>query len=277
MQTLDSMSRLLQTPLKGLVFLYIQGHCQYKVLMILIRRTSAQRELIKIKYSSLTGKPLIESTVCEFFGHQKYLALCLLHTGPDADAFILRRSTRCFSRDYTILVHLCVSRSSEQISLVKESYFKMYKQQLSKRIRLSTFGKYKQMLTYLIEKPRSVAPGDPALAAKQAKLFYSQFGISVFTYLDRYSGKYEFTLLSICRYALDPLKYYAGYLKRSILNGRFRDVICIIATRCEIDLASIFAKYRLLFNSSPKKEINEMFQHKFPTIVFALNRLMGEN
>ncbi|KII64251.1 Annexin A5 [Thelohanellus kitauei] len=118
-------------------------------------------------------------TASELYEPAEYLAVCRLYTGPDADAYILRRATKGAGTDDNILIHILSTRSSAQMACIKESYVKMFKKPLLDHVRSDTSGSYKDVLTYLIEKPRSLAPGDHVLAAQQATMMYSRSIVNI--------------------------------------------------------------------------------------------------
>ncbi|KII69427.1 Annexin A7 [Thelohanellus kitauei] len=297
-------SELLMTAMGG------YGLDENLIVKILTHRNSKQREEIKKECMERYKTCLIDLSIKTLSDPLQYLALCLLHTGPRADAYIINQAFQDSGTGVSRLIHILCTRSSdvsrfiiEQISKIKESYEKMFKMHLADKINLDTSGKFRNVLLYLINNPRMVAPANHKVASEQAFMVYSKsyvglscseelipifcqssydqikaiddsFNKSIERHLEKYSGTYEATLRTIIQFSTNPTAYYASYLKSSISNSLIRDVICMIATRFEIDLASILNEYCHLYISKPEIDIRNNLNLPAP-IISAVQMLFG--
>uniref|UniRef100_A0A6G3MFZ6 Annexin A7 (Trinotate prediction) n=1 Tax=Henneguya salminicola TaxID=69463 RepID=A0A6G3MFZ6_HENSL len=126
--------------------------CDNKVVInVLTRRSSADRQKIVQEYSRRYGKSLIDRTVSEIYEPLERVLVSILYIGPDLDAYLLRKATKKLGTNETCLINILVTRSSFQITQIKESYTRLHNgKSLEKHIASDTSGNFQKILLFLL-------------------------------------------------------------------------------------------------------------------------------
>uniref|UniRef100_A0A6B2G194 Annexin n=1 Tax=Myxobolus squamalis TaxID=59785 RepID=A0A6B2G194_MYXSQ len=286
--------------------------CDKKVLLnIVTHRTCYHREQIKREYLRMYGKSLIQRTESELRDPLERVVVSLLYSGADLDAYTLRKATKGLGTDESALMHILCTRSSFQISKIKESYRNLFGRSLQDHITSDTSGSFKKILLCLLNEPRDQSNfADPAIAAQQVSEIYSRCSVkmkapenlipifcktnynqlrltfekfqsaqgkTIYRYVKEFfEGDYERTLMTICNYVINPFHYFSKHLKLGIINGDINQVIRVVCTRCEIDLTNILNDYKIIFGTDAATDIKNAFELQHRETVVALLMLIGQ-
>ncbi|KII74505.1 hypothetical protein RF11_10580 [Thelohanellus kitauei] len=93
---------------------------EIEIYKILTRSTAQFREKRKTEFQRTYRKDLIEELTFEFTDKSRYFINCLLYTGADLDAFILRKAMERELKE-DIVIHILISRSQEVLYYIKEN------------------------------------------------------------------------------------------------------------------------------------------------------------
>lgn len=278
--------KVLYSAMKGL------GTNEKKIMNIVANRSSAQLMALEKQFRTQYGDDLKKWLGKELRGHLEKVVLGRFFGVHAYQAYVLREAMAGMGTDERALIDvICTKRKGAMIK-VKKAYETMYKRDLVKDIESETSGHLKRILVSLAGAGREMKPVDEELAAKEAKALYeageASWGTNEATFnmifatrsfpqlratmhaYKRHTGQdmekviekemskdLKRAFLTLIRYILDPITFYANVLHQS-MKGMGTDDSTLIRTvlsRCEIDLGDIKKRYEKLHQETLDKAI----------------------
>ncbi|CAG9538963.1 unnamed protein product [Cercopithifilaria johnstoni] len=272
----------LRKAMKGL------GCDKNKVILVLCGRVNFQRQQIAVAYKTMYGKDLISDLKSELSGDFENLILALMEPPARYDAQQLYKAMDGIGTKESVLIEIMCSRTNAQIVEIRNIYQQMYKSTLEKDLIGDTSGHFKRLLISLCNAGRDESMQTDSLRANQdaKKLYkageqrlgtdescfnavlasqnYAQLRLIFLEYRKitnhtiekaieaEFSGDVKDGLLAIVACAQNKSAYFATLLYNSMvgLGTRDNDLIRIIVTRSEIDLADVRQEFERKYNKS---------------------------
>ncbi|KAL3985578.1 Annexin B9 [Acanthocheilonema viteae] len=272
----------LRNAMKGL------GCDKNKVIIVLCGRVNFQRQQITSAYKTMYGKDLISNLKSELSGDFEDLILALMEPPARYDAQQLHKAMQGLGTKESVLIEIMCSRTNAQIAELRNVYQQMYNSTLEKDLIGETSGHFKRLLVSLCNGGRDESMQTDALRANQdaKKLYnagerrlgtdescfnailasqnYAQLKLIFLEYQKitnhtiekaieaEFSGDVKDGLLAIVACAQNKPAYFATLLYNSMVGfgTRDNDLIRIIVTRSEIDLADIRQEFERKYNKS---------------------------
>ncbi|XP_059616229.1 annexin B11 isoform X2 [Phlebotomus argentipes] len=275
---------------------------------VICRRTNEQRQMIAREYKTNFGKDLIEDIKSETSGNFENLLVSLMTPIVDFYAQELHDAMAGMGTDEDVLIEVLGSMSNYEIHTIKFAYEKMYGQSLENRLISETSGNFKRLLVSLSVGGRDESGvTDPVAAQNDARELlkagelmvgtdestfnmvlcqrnYAQIRLICEEY-QRMTGhtlekaiKKEFSgdimegLLAIISVVCNKTEYFASLLKKSMagIGTNDRQLIRLVVTRCEIDLADIKTTFERLYGKSLKSWIKGDTSGHYKHALYAL-------
>ncbi|KAK3801946.1 hypothetical protein RRG08_064540 [Elysia crispata] len=116
------------------------------IIEILGRRSSDQRQNIKVMYKTCFGRDLVSDLKSELGGRFEDACIALMMRWDEFDAYELRRAMRGAGTDEAALIEILCTRNNTQIKTILATYKLMYGRDLEKDIVSETSGHFKKLL-----------------------------------------------------------------------------------------------------------------------------------
>jgi hypothetical protein len=265
-----------------------------KIILVLCARTNAQRQEIAKEYKVLFGKDLARELKGELSGDFENLVLALMDTPAEYDAKQLNRAVKGLGTKENVLIEILATRSNGQLNAVKSAYKQLFKKDLEDDIRGDTSGDFQRLLVALSVGARDESYRTDQLKANQdaralyrageqrlgtdeetfnrviASQNFSQLQLVFEEYrqasnttieqaIEAEFGKSDTgtALLAIVKCIRNRPAYFAELLYNSLkgLGTRDEDLIRLVVSRSEIDLADIRVEYSRLYKTSLENAI----------------------
>ncbi|XP_055712591.1 annexin B11 isoform X2 [Phlebotomus papatasi] len=295
-------AKILRKAMKGF------GTDEDALINVICRRTNEQRQMIARDYKTNFGKDLIEDIKSETTGNFENLLVALMTPIVDFYAMELHEAMSGMGTDEDVLIEVLGSMSNYEIHTIKYAYEKIYGQSLENRLMSETSGNFKRLLVSLSVGGRdesgvvdsAAAQNDARELLKAGELRigtdestfnmvlcqrnYPQLRLVCEEYqkmtghgLDKairkeFSGDVMEGLLAIVAVVCNKTEYFASLLKKSMagIGTNDRQLIRLVVTRCEIDLADIKATFERLYGKSLKSWIKGDTSGHYKHALYAL-------
>jgi len=297
-------AKTLRTAMKGF------GTDEKAIINVLVYRSNAQRQEIKLKFKSLYGKDLIRELKSELSGHFEQVVLALLMTPAEYDAHELRKSVKGVGTDEEVLIEILCTRTNEEINDLKQQYKHDYGRNIEKDVISDTSGHFKRLLVSMLTGSRDAdGPVDIQKARADAQTLYqagearwgtdeSRFNLILasrsFSHLRvvfqeyskvckydieqsisrEMSGDLKTGMLTIVKCVRDKSRYFAERLYKSMkgLGTDDHTLVRVMVTRCEVDMVQIKNKFYESYRESLGSFIRGDTSGDYRRILMALAR-----
>uniref|UniRef100_A0AC35TTD8 Annexin n=1 Tax=Rhabditophanes sp. KR3021 TaxID=114890 RepID=A0AC35TTD8_9BILA len=264
-----------------------------KVIEVLCARTNYQRQEIARAFKGMYGKDLISDLKSELHGDFEDLIIALMTPPAVFDAEQIKRAVRGFGTREHVLIECMVTRTRAQIAELKMVYKNLYKTELERDLIGDTSSWFQRILVALCAGNRDESGFTDPLKANQdarnlykagekrlgtdesefLKVFCSQSLPQLLLVLQEYkkvaghgvdkaiasefSGDIRDTLMAIVKVVENKALYFAELLENSMkgMGTRDTDLIRLVVTRSEIDLADIRQEFEKRYGRSLEKTI----------------------
>lgn len=275
-------SETLRKAMKGI------GCDKSKVIAVLCARSNSQRQEIATTFKTMYGKDLRKELEKELSGDFEDFILGLMDPPAVYDAYHLRKAMAGLGTKESVLIEIMCSRTNGEIAEIKRVYRQLYKQELEHDIIGDTSGHFQRLLVSLSAAGRDESTRTDPLKANQdahalhrageqrlgtdeacfnailASQNYSQLrlvfqeyqkitGHSIEKAIEaEFSGDIKSGLLAVVSCVQNRAAYFAKLLYDSMagLGTRDTDLIRIIVSRSEVDLADIRQEFQRLYKKS---------------------------
>ncbi|XP_059825690.1 annexin A1a [Hypanus sabinus] len=278
------------------------------IIDILTTRTNCQRQQIAAAYQQAVGKPLKEVIRSKLSGKVEDVALGLLRTPAQYDAYQLNCAMKGLGTDEDTLVEILVTRGNKEKNDLIKAYQEEFGSDLAKKIKGDTSGAFQKALLMLLEATKDESNEvDHDLADDDARALYEagekQKGTDIETFVkilssrnnehlrtvfERYTkyspndvakaldlelkGDIENLLISLVNCIGNKPAYFADKLQQSMKGYGTKDntLIRIIISRSEVDLKDIKVEYKAKFGKTLYNAIKEETKGDYEKILLSL-------
>uniref|UniRef100_A0A915N140 Annexin n=1 Tax=Meloidogyne javanica TaxID=6303 RepID=A0A915N140_MELJA len=280
-------AELLRKAMKGF------GCDKGKIIQAIVNCSNVQRQEVSLSFKQMYGKDLIKELKSELSGDFEDLIMALMSHPAYYDAAQLRRAMEGLGTKEHILIEIMTTRTNAQIIQLRSAYAQLYCSDLERDMIGETSGYFKRMLVALCTGARDESMiADPLRANQDAnKLYragearlgtdesafiailsaqnYNQLRLIFNEYQKvsghpieqaiaaEFSGDIRDGLLAIIKSIKNRPAYFAELLYNSMkgFGTRDTDLIRLVVTRSEIDLADIRSAYQQLYGTSLEQAI----------------------
>uniref|UniRef100_A0A1B0BRY4 Annexin n=1 Tax=Glossina palpalis gambiensis TaxID=67801 RepID=A0A1B0BRY4_9MUSC len=275
---------------------------------IICRRSNEQRQEIQRQYKTHFGKDLIEDVKSETSGNFQRLLVGLLRPIVDFYCAELNDAMAGIGTDEDVLIEILCTLSNYEIHTIKNQYLRLYGAHLESELKSETSGNFKRLLVSLCTAARDESGRtDPVAAQNDARellkagelrvgtdesMFnmilcqrnYQQLKL-IFHEYERMTGhslekaiKKEFSgdimegLIAIYRCVTNKAEYFASRLYKSMagIGTNDKQLIRVVITRCEIDMADIKVAFERSYGKSLKSWIKGDTSGHYKHALYAL-------
>jgi annexin A7/11 len=264
-----------------------------KVIQVLCARTNWQRQEISKAFKVMYGKDLLKELKGELHGDFEELILALMEYPAVYDSHQLRKAMEGLGTRESVLIEIMTTRTNAQIYELKNTYRRVYGRDLEHDLIGETSGHFKRLLVSMCAGGRDESHHvDPLKANQDARALYrageqrlgtdescfnqilaSQNFAHLRMVFDEYqkvanhsieraiesefSGDIKDGLLAIIKSIRNRPAFFAELLYNSMrgLGTRDTDLIRLVVTRSEVDMAEIRTEYQRLYKTSLEQAI----------------------
>lgn len=265
-----------------------RGCDKQKIIEMITGINNAQRQMVRTPYRTKYGKELVPELKKELSGDLEDVTVGLMETPTKYDAIQMYTAIKGLgTRESTLIDILCSRTNAEQLA-IKREFQSEYGVSLEDRIVGDTSGDFQTLLVTLLQGNRDVSydvdvprarqeakklMGNKELKEKPSKdVFCHAFCTENFRQLKRmfseytsmygqtiqegikkvFSGDAEVAYLALADFVENKERYFAKQLYASMegLGTRDTDLIRVIITRSEIDLADIRNEFDRMYKKS---------------------------
>lgn len=273
------------------------GTDEKAIINVLSRRTNAQRLEIAVQFKTLFGKDLIKDLKSELSGNFENLIVAMMTPLPQFYAKELHDAISGIGTDEDVLIEVLCTLSNREIQIIRQAYQQSYHKNLESDLKGDTAGTFKRLMVALCNAGRdesmmtnlqsATADAQALLQAGELRLgtdestfnmILCQRNIAqlqlIFQEYQRLTGhdieksiKSEFSgdaedgLLAVVRSVKNQPAFFAKMINKSIkgMGTNDRQLIRLIATRCEIDMVEIKREYQAKYNEPLAEAIKVIF------------------
>ncbi|KAL7742584.1 hypothetical protein ACLKA6_007559 [Drosophila palustris] len=284
------------------------GTDEDKLIEIICRRNNEQRQEIQRQYKTHFGKDLIEDIKSETSGNFEKLLVGLLRPIVDYYCAELNDAMAGLGTDEEVLIEILCTLSNMEIHTIKNQYLRLYGAHLESELKSETSGNFKRLLTSLCTAARdesgrtdiNMAKDDARELLKagelrvgtdesmfnmilcqrnyqQLKLIFQEYegmtGHSLEKAIKKeFSGDIMEGLIAIYKCVTNKSEYFASRLHKSMagIGTNDKQLIRVIITRCEIDMADIKTAFERLYGKSLKSWIKGDTSGHYKHALYAL-------
>lgn len=259
-----------------------------KVVNVLCSRTNLQRQQIANAFKAMYGKDLISDLKSELSGDFEDLILALMEPPAKYDASQLRKAMAGLGTTESLLIEIMCSRTNSQIVEIRNAYQMEFRRNLEEDLASETSGHFKRLLVSLCAAGRDESMQTDHVRANQdakrlyqageqrlgtdescfnailAAQNYAQLRLVFQEYLKiskhtieqaiqaEFSGDVRDGLLALVSCIQNRPAYFATLLYNSMvgMGTRDTDLIRVIVTRSEVDLADVRQEFQRKYNKS---------------------------
>ncbi|XP_039960506.1 annexin B11 isoform X1 [Bactrocera tryoni] len=275
---------------------------------IICRRSNEQRQEIQRQYKTHFGKDLIEDVKSETSGNFEKLLVGLLRPIVDFYCAELNDAMAGIGTDEEVLIEILCTLSNVEIHTIKNQYLRLYGAHLESELKSETSGNFKRLLVSLCTAARDESGQiDPVAAQSDARellkagelrvgtdesMFnmilcqrnYQQLRL-IFQEYEKMTGhtlekavRKEFSgdimegLIAIYKCVTNKTEYFASRLHKSMagIGTNDKQLIRVVITRSEIDLADIKAQFERIYGKSLKSWIKGDTSGHYKHALYAL-------
>lgn len=257
-----------------------------RIIEILTKINNAQRQMIRTPYKVKYGKDLVQELKKELSGDLENMMVGLMETPTKYDVTQLHKAVKGLGTDENVLIEILCSRTNEEIAAIKNEYERAYGKSLEDAVAGDTSGTLKKLLVSLVQGNRDqsdhvdnlkanqdarklLSDGERKLGTEEStfnRIFATQSYPQLNQVFDEYekvaghdiekaiekefSGDSKKAYLALIECTRSLPKYFAHQLYNAMkgLGTRDNDLIRIIVSRSEIDLALIRDQFERIYN-----------------------------
>ncbi|TDG39577.1 hypothetical protein AWZ03_014003 [Drosophila navojoa] len=284
------------------------GTDEDKLIEIICRRNNEQRQEIQRQYKTHFGKDLIEDIKGETSGNFQKLLVGLLRPIVDYYCAELNDAMAGLGTDEEVLIEILCTLSNVEIHTIKNQYLRLFGAHLESELKSETSGNFKRLLISLCAAARDESGRvDPNKAKEDArellkagelrvgtdesmfnmilcqrnyqqlKLIFQEYESITGHSLEKaikkeFSGDIMEGLIAIYKCVTNKAEYFASRLHKSMagIGTNDKQLIRVIITRCEIDLADIKVAFERLYGKSLKSWIKGDTSGHYKHALYAL-------
>lgn len=285
------------------------GTDEQPLIDILAYRSNAQRQQIRSKYQDKYEKDLIDVMKSELTGDFEEVTLALLMTPTAYDVYCLHDAIHGPGTREAALIGILCARTNEELSVIKDEYKKLYENSLEDDLRGDTSGDFEDMLIELskgereqgntVNKEKAEEDADTIHKAgdlaevhdlfrnvlckknkAQVKATFEQYKkISGQTIEEaiknaNWENKNDTVegYISLVEAIQDPVCFYAKRLQDAVdgFGTNDKQLIRIIVSRSETDLADIAAKFKEITGKSLEETIEDETSGDYKNMLLAI-------
>ncbi|XP_037093852.1 annexin-B12-like isoform X2 [Pollicipes pollicipes] len=270
------------------------GTNEQAIIDVLCRRSNAQRQQIAVQYKSGYGKDLTKDLGKELGGNFEDVILSLMTPPFEYLAKELHEAMSGAGTDEDTLFETLCTHTNAELNGIKAAYEHMYSRPLESSVRSEASSNFKLLLTAILQANRDESPhADPAKAANQAQALYkagekkrgtdeetftvivaTQSAAQLHAIMAEYeklskkslldaissetSGDYRQALLAVVKSSLNRPAYFAERIRDTMkgMGTRDGDLIRLIVSRAEYDLANIKQEYLRRYGHAMEKDVS---------------------
>ncbi|KAK6741095.1 hypothetical protein RB195_009136 [Necator americanus] len=271
------------------------GTDKQRVIDILVRCNNAQRQMLRTPYKVRYGRDLETELKRELSGDLEDVIIALMQTPTKRDVMDLHRAVKGLGTNEGVLIEILASRTNEEIQAIRNTYYTTFDRPLEDAVSSDTSGDFRRLLMILIQGNRDESSiGEYHKAVQEAhnilrcsdkrgqmdKLdaykvlatsnsnhvgyliseFENVAGYPIEKAIEKdFSGNTRDLLLALVMVAQSKPKYFAHQIHNATkgIGTRDRDLIRVLVSRAEIDLAAIQVEYERLFRKPLVQVIRE--------------------
>ncbi|VDM96992.1 unnamed protein product [Thelazia callipaeda] len=262
-----------------------------QVLQILTQINNTQRQMIKTPYKIKCNRDLVVDLANIFAGDYKDVILALMETPTKYDTLLLKKAFDESGTNETVLIEVLCTRTDAQLVAIKNEYFILFETTLIADLNANTTGDLKDILTSVAQRPILINHNSvdtskirqdvkkiladkkkldkallkstiASLPAAPLAVFIAEYAMMAGHQIDQdvekqFSGHAKSALLALIQYSRNSFLYFANLLNGALKGPGIRDqdLIRLVVSRSEIDLASISEVYA---NSYKKQLVDEI-------------------
>lgn len=256
-----------------------------RLIQVLTHINNAQRQMIRTPYKTKYGKDLVNELKRECSGDFEDVMVGLMETPTKYDVLQLHKAVKGLGTKEKILIEILCSRNNEELAAIRNEYQNEYGKTLEQDVIGDTSGTLQRLLVSLLQGNRDESQHVDALKANQDahkllaggekkfgtddSIFNSILVTQNFHQLERvfveyekitghgidkaiekeFSGDTKRGFLAIVNCIESKPRYFAKQLYDAMkgLGTRDNDLIRVIISRSEIDLALIRAEFEVMY------------------------------
>jgi len=268
------------------------GTDEKKIIGVVAYRSSKQLMAVEKKFRTMYGEDLMPWFEKELSGKLEKVVLGRFYGPRGYQAYVLRKAMKGVGTDERALVDVICTKNMVEMGYLNRAYTALFNRDLIKDLQSETSGDFRRILVSLASAGRETNPVDEDLAVKEAKDLYNagegKWGTDEGTFnrifanrsfpqlratflaykklrgqgMDaviekEMSGNLKLAFLTLVRFIMDPITYYAEVLYYSMKGMGTDDetLIRTILARCEIDLGLIKKRFEKLHQKTLDKAV----------------------
>lgn len=285
------------------------GTDEKRIIKEMCTHNLAQRQAIKTVYLTMFGKTLEEDLKSEISGHFLKGVLAMLIPTDEYEATCLREAMKGMGTDEKVMIELLCTKNSHEIRHMAQVYKRLFNRDMEKDVTGEQSGDLGRVFRSLASGNRDITMDlDLSLAKKEGQELYdagqgkmgtdeiefirilcSRNFRQLYATFEAYekfcgtdiekaikkemSGKLERSLLAIVKTIRNKQAFYAEMLHEAMkgLGTKDDDLIRLIVSRHEIDLAQIKSEYQRMYKKSlhdaVKSELSGDYKKLFLTLI----------
>jgi len=303
LQLIDADCQSLRKAMKGL------GTDEDLIISVLTNRNNEQRYMMRKRYSAIFSRDLIQDLKSELHGHFEDAVIALLDSPYELDCRGLYHAMHRPGTDEEALIEILATRPSYQIAQDKVLFSQLYGKDLESYVSSETMGHFRKILLALLQCQRHdftypinqtelqmeaqqlyrggaarwgtdetvftriFTTRSPAEIAIIAQIYQQIAGVDLYTSLKKeFSGNAEKALCGIFHASINPSEYFATRVRDAVqgLGTKDTNLIRVIVSRAEIDMAEIKQAYRRLYNRDMITDVKNDTHGDYKKILVAL-------
>lgn len=262
-----------------------------QVLHILTQINNTQRQMIRTPYNIKYKKDLVKDLEKSLSGEFEEVILALMETPTKYDVVQLNKAVKGVGTSESVLIEILCSRTDTELVAIKNEYQSVYGRTLEADLGGDTSGDFKDILITILQRPvetnnnvvdvAKIKQDVRKILADKKKPDKAQMKIAIAslpaqhltTLVDEYAiaaghpidsdiekqfnGEARKALLALIQCSRNRTMYFANLLRDSVKDPgtRYHNLIRLIVTRSEIDLASIREAYLVNFKKALAEEV----------------------
>ena len=303
LQQIDNDCTALRKAMKGL------GTDEDLIISVLTNRNNEQRYMMKQRYQAIFNRDLIKDLKSELHGHFEDAVIALLDSPYELDCRGLYHAMHRPGTDEEALIEILATRPSYQLAQDKILFQKLYNKDLVNYVHSETSGHFRKILLALLQCQRHdfsypinqqelqmeaqqlyrggaarwgtdesvftriFTTRSPTEIAVIAQIYQQIAGVDLYTSLKKeFSGSAEKALCGIFYASINPPEYFASRIRDAVKGAGTKDtnLIRIIVSRAEYDMAQIKQAYKKLYNRDLIADVKSDTHGDYEKVLVAL-------
>jgi len=283
------------------------GTDEKKIIGVVAHRSSKQLMAVEKKFRTMYGEELMKWLEKELSGKLEKVVLGRFYGPRGYQAYVLRKAMKGMGTDERALIDVICTKNKVEMAYLKRAYKALFDRDLIKDLESEISGDFRRIIVSLASAGRETKPVDEDLAVQEAKDLYNagegkwgtdegtfnrifanrsfpqlratflaykkQTGQNMDAVIEKeMSGNLKMAFLTLVRFIMDPLTYYAEVLYYSMkgLGTDDETLIRTILARCEIDLGLIKKRFEKLHQKTLDKAVKSETSGDYRKIMLQL-------